>query len=131
MKNTVTIKINNESHQLKFGYGVIRNVSEIYNLKGFNQFGEFVQNLGFGEKDNELTFEQIDFLGRLILNALPFEVQSDLKYDINVLVDEVVLRQPETLPFILEAFTNSFPGNQGKKKVARTSPKKATKKVVK
>lgn len=108
------VTINNKHHNLKFGYGVFRRLGNYYNVAGLEGLGKYMSQLDFGKSANDLTFDQLDFLGNLILTAAEYGSKDPLKLDLDQVVDQVVLATPEMLVDILQAFSDSFPKAQGK-----------------
>ena len=108
------VTINKKHHNLKFGYGVFRRLGEYYNVQGFSGLASYVDGLGFGKSDTDLTFDQINFLGNLVIAAVEYASIKPIKLDLDQVVDQVVLGKPDSLGDILKAFSDSFPKDQGK-----------------
>ena len=102
-----TIKIGRKTYSLKFGYGVNRMLSELYELASYSAFGEFIQNLKFGET-NDVTFPQMDFIRDLVYSAICYNEAVQPSFNKNEIVD-VLQADPEALAEIMQAFVDSFP----------------------
>jgi hypothetical protein len=121
MSNITNIKIGRKSYKLKFGYGVNRRLSKVYELTSYSALGDYIQSLKFGGDD--LTFDQIDFLGNLVLAAIAYELGEDPNHTKDEVVD-VLLANPETLANIMEAYMASFPKVEPTKGKPKPQPRK-------
>lgn len=118
------VTISKKAYKLKFGYGVFRRLGDYYQVNGFQGLAQYVDQLEFGKVENDLTFQQLDFLGNLIVAAAEYGSVKPLKLDLDQVIDNVVLGTPDMLGDILTAFSESFPKVQGK-------PNPATRKKIK
>lgn len=116
MATALKLKIGSKSYALKFGYGSYKLLSQFYGLTTYSQLGELITKLDFGSVDKDINFEQIDFIGNLVLAAIRSEEEIDFSAD--DIVDEL-LKEPKTIEKVLTAFTDSFPKDTKKKATTR------------
>lgn len=105
----VTFKIGTKTHDLKFGYGVFKRLASAYNLQDYTAIGELLTSLKFGETKT-ISFEQLDFVGRLIKAAIEYNLGDEIPETYEDIV-ELVQADPEgtQLEKIMQAFANSVP----------------------
>ena len=110
------VKIVNKHYTLKFGYGVFRGLSKVYKLNSFSELGKHIDGLEFG-KTEDLSFDQVDFIGNLVLCAVKNSDEgSDTSFSLDDVINNVVFKTPEKLADILAAFTESFPKDKSQRK---------------
>lgn len=118
----MVLSINNKDYKLKFGYRASRIFSDQYKIKGLGALGSFIaKQLDFKEGD-DLSFQQLDCLGDLVLSGL-----KAANHEIDLLRDDVVeylLQNMDQMSVILEQFTNSLVQGQG---LGQRLPKKPLK----
>lgn len=89
------ITINKKKYNVKFGYGAIRKIVELYGYKKPSDFDKIIKKYNL-EDLSDPSFEQIDFLGNLlrcgILNAHP---NFDLPVDdiLDVLMSDATMQE--------------------------------------
>jgi len=122
MSKTTNIKIGRKTYKLKFGYGVNRKLSQVYDLASYSALGQFIDGLNFGGED--LTFDQTDFIGHLIFCAISYSQGEDPIITKDEIIDGVLL-SPEQLAAVLEGYMASFPkGDDAKGKQQPTRKRK-------
>ena len=120
------IKLQGATYTLKFGYGVLRRLSEHYKLKYVGDLGKFFEDLEISKGD--LSFDAINFIGQLIYTSIQVQHGDDVEVTADEIIDATVFSNPDILAEVLEAFIASFPKDQGKQKPAQTSRSKPKKK---
>lgn len=124
----VSIEINSHLFQMKFGIGALRILASAWNCKGIQSVATKFQDIfpEDGEEDMDLSFDQVDQIGDLILagiqNAYPKEV---IKLDRDEVMDQVMF-DSEKLNMVMTAFAQSFP-QSGNHQPQKTLGKKARK----
>jgi len=123
MAKSITVHVGGKTYNLKFGYGVLRRLSEALGFDSFDDLGKHIDSLKLA--DGALSFSALNFVGLLISSAISYGSNEDI--DPDVVVDEVIFENPDLVTEIVVAFFDSFPkGNdQGKPKPAtkRRNPK--------
>lgn len=111
------ITINKKNYTVKFGYGAIRRIVELYGYKKPSDFDKIIKKYKLDDLSDP-TFEQIDFMGNLlrcgILNAHPkFNLSVDDVLD--VLMSDATLQDQMLKEFAESQIQNEVnPENRGK-----------------
>lgn len=123
--NLVTVKIVSKTYKLKFGYGVLRRLSEHYNVATFEDLGDYIDGLKLSE--GKLSFDGLNFISQLIIAAIEYQEDTYLGLNPDIIIDEVVFKDQDKVAEIITAFFNSFPkANEGKAGKPKPTQKKGT-----
>lgn len=125
MTKPITVTIQGVKHDLKFGYGVLRRLSEELGFDSFDDLGKHIDALKLA--NGKLSFAALNFIGQLVKASIEYgHGTKTSSFDADEIVDEVVFKNPELVTAIILAFFDSFPkGNdQGKPKPATSRTKK-------
>ncbi|WP_435263456.1 hypothetical protein [Tenacibaculum sp. nBUS_03] len=65
----MVVEIGKQKHELKFGYGALRMICEEYGYEKVSGFDALIKKLKL-DKMKDPTFEQLDFVGRLVVAGI-------------------------------------------------------------
>jgi hypothetical protein len=120
------ITINEIDYSLRFGYGALRALGEVWNVAGPVQVGEKISDSFAGFDGGDLTYEQIDVIAAMVLSAI---IAQDATVKKRLDIDEVaqaMMAQPEAMAEVLTAYMAAMPQPKGNPQPA--TKKKQTKK---
>lgn len=122
MAKPITVSIEGQSYTLKFGYGVLRRLSEELGFDSFDDLGKHIDSLQLSS--GKMSIQALNFIGQLIKASIAYGGNEDV--DADIIVDEVVFKNPESVTEIILAFFDSFPKatDRGKQKPATSRKKK-------
>lgn len=70
MRKQTNIKIKTKDYSVEFNYGSFRLLTEALNLKSFGEVQQKMVGLEFEKITTDLSFEQYDFLGIVLLSGV-------------------------------------------------------------
>lgn len=117
------ISLENKPYPLKYGYGALRNLGDLWDCKGVQGVAkrfEEVFNVGSTE---DITFEQGDMLGDVVIAGI--ENAGVLDYPEREDIVQELLFDSDKLTYVIEGFTASF-GKQ--EDLGKGKPRKQTRK---
>lgn len=122
---TQVITINETEYSLKFGYGALRALGEVWGVPSLVQVGEKIADSFAGFDGVDLSFEQIDVMAAMVFSAL---IAQDAAIKKQLSIDDVaagLMEQPDALTNVLTAYMAAMPKAVGKPQPAAIKkPKK-------
>lgn len=111
----MVVEVNNQKYQLKFGYGALRNICKMYGYEKVSGYDKLVKKLKL-DKMTDPSFEQLDFVGDLILAAIT-NVTPQVEITSADVLDSVMSGKIDTGE-VMQVFADSLPkqNNQPQKK---------------
>lgn len=105
MKKT-SITVGGKRYQMKFGYGCLREICRKYGFQKTSGFDKLIKKLKL-DKIEDPTFEQLDFIGNLVVAAIENENSEAVVCADDVM--DVLLCDPKMITTIFDQFQNSLP----------------------
>lgn len=108
MAKVFQLEIDGKQYHLKFGYRVLRKLSEHYQIELHELFSFFAKMFPDTKSKSEkfkITNETVSFVGYLIY----FGIIDENDFDVDDLVDEFIFNSQDKLQFIMEKFMDSLP----------------------
>jgi hypothetical protein len=102
----MNIVVAGKRYPMKFGYGCLRKVCEYYGYNKVSGFDKLIKKLKLDKVDDP-NFEQLDFIGNLILAAIE-NLKPKAPPEVDDIID-VLLCNPNLIGQVFEEFQKSLP----------------------
>lgn len=114
----MTVEVNGQKHSVKFGYGALRNICKIYGYEKVSGYDKIVKKLKL-DKMEDPSFDQLDFIGNLILSGI-LNANKLAEVTTEDVLDAVMQKEIDTAE-VMKEFAESLP------KQDKVQPKKGGK----
>ena len=108
------IEVNNTKYKVRFGYGALRRVCEIYKHDKVSGIDKIIKKLKLDKMGSDPSFEQLDFIGNLVISGVK-NVDDSVDFSVDDVMDAVMIGKVDIME-IMKAFTDSLPKNNVKPK---------------
>lgn len=105
--NTLTLKINEKSVVLKFGYGLFRLLGDKWELPGINSVMARFEGFANLAQGGELTFDLMDVISDLVISAAEYNDKS-VELDSDEICD-YFFKNVHELEGIMKLFVSALP----------------------